>query len=210
MAGLRRIADEHGPEAVGIYTGRGNFEYGLNEMFAPAGTAESSANAVLFPFGSPNTGGVGALCYVSYGMIAPRACFGAYMMDMQEDIDHADLILVWGENPATDSSPALLPKLRQLQQQGTRIVVIDHRRSETAQALRCEWVGVRPGTDGALALGMIHVLFAEDLYDHDFAHNWTYGLDALRAYVQDFPPERVEAITWVPAERVRELARAMA
>lgn len=210
MAGLRRIADEHGPEAVGIYTGRSNFEYGLNEMFAPAGTAESSANAVLFPFGSPNTGDVGALCYVSYGMIAPRACFGAYMMDMQEDIDHADLILVWGENPATDSSPALLPKLRQLQQQGTRIVVIDHRRSETAQALRCEWVGVRPGTDGALALGMIHVLFAEDLYDHDFAHNWTYGLDALRAYVQDFPPERVEAITWVPAKRVRKLARAMA
>ncbi len=50
---LRRIAGEYGPEAVGIYTGRGNFEYGLNEMFAPAGTAESSANAVLFPFGSP-------------------------------------------------------------------------------------------------------------------------------------------------------------
>lgn len=210
VAGLRRIADEYGPEAVGMYTGRGNFEYGLNEMFAPAGTAESSANAVLFPFGSPNTSGVGALCYVSYGMIAPRACFGAYMMDMQEDIDHADLILVWGENPATDSSPALLPKLRQLQQQGTRIVVIDHRRSETAQALRCEWVGVRPGTDGALALGMIHVLFAEDLYDHDFAHNWTHGLDELRAYVQQFTPERVEAITWVPAEKVRELAHAMA
>ena len=74
VANLRRIAAEHGPEAVGIYTGRGNFEYGLNEMFAPAGTAESSANAVLFPFGSPNTSGVGALCYVSYGMIAPRAC----------------------------------------------------------------------------------------------------------------------------------------
>lgn len=210
VEGLQRIKDQEGPEAVGIYTGRGNFEYGLNEMFAPAGTAESSANAVLFPFGSPNTSGVGALCYVSYGMIAPRACFGAYMMEMEEEIDHADLILIWGENPATDSSPALLSRLRQLQQHGTRIVVIDHRRSETARALRCEWVGVRPGTDGALALGMLHVLFAENRYDQDFAHNWTHGLDALRSYVDQFTPTRVEDITWIPAEKVRELARAMA
>lgn len=208
--GLQRIAANHGPEAAGIYTGRGNFEYGLNEMFAPAGTAESSANAVLFPFGSPNTSGVGALCYVSYGMIAPRACFGAYMLEMEEDIDQASLILVWGENPATDSSPALLPKLRQLQQRGTRILVIDHRRSETVQALRCEWLGIRPGTDGALALGIIHVLFEEERYDREFAGRWIHGLAELRAYTQAFTPERVETITWVPAERVRELARAIA
>lgn len=210
VAKLRQVAAAHGPEAVGIYTGRGNFEYGLNEMFAPAGTAESSANAVLFPFGSPNTSGVGALCYVSYGMIAPRACFGDYMMNMTEDIDNADLILVWGENPATDSSPINLGRLRQAQQRGARIIVIDHRRSETAQALRCEWFGVRPGTDGALALGAIHVLLAEDLYDHDFAYNWSHGFAELKEYVQAFTPERVAQITGVPAEQVRELARAMA
>ncbi len=210
VANLRRIAAEHGPEAVAMYTGRGNFEYGLNEMFAPAGTAESSANAVLFPFGSPNSSGVGALCYVSYGMIAPRACFGAYMMDMSESIDQAELILVWGANPATDSSPALLARLRHAQQRGARIVVIDHRRSETAHALRAQWVGVRPGSDGALALGMIHVLLNEDLYDHDFAEHWTHGLGELRAYVADFTPERAAAITWVAAETVRELARAIA
>ena len=207
---LRRVATEHGPEAVGIYTGRGNFEYGLNEMFAPAGTAESSANAVLFPFGSPNTTGVGALCYVSYGMIAPRACFGDYMMNMVEEMDDADLILVWGENPATDSSPLNLGRLRQAQQRGARVIVIDHRRSETAQALRCEWFGVRPGTDGTLALGAIHVLITEDLYDHDFVHNWTHGFAELKEYVQQFTPERVAHITGVPAEQVRELARAMA
>ena len=207
---LRRIAAEYGSEAVGIYTGRGNFEYGLNEMFAPAGTAESSANAVLFPFGSPNTTGVGALCYVSYGMIAPRACFGEYMMNMEEEMDAADLILVWGENPATDSSPLNLGRLRQAQQRGARVIVIDHRRSETAQALRCEWFGVRPGTDGALALGALHVLITENLYDHDFVNNWTHGFAELKEYVQQFTPERVALITGVPAEQVRELARAMA
>lgn len=207
---LQEIAAESGPEAVAIYTGRGNFEYGLNEMFAPAGTVESSANAVLFPFGSPNTTGVGALCYVSYGMIAPRSCFGATMLEMQEDIEHADLILVWGENPATDSSPINLARLKRAQQRGARVIVIDHRRSETAQALRAEWIGVRPGSDGALALGALHVLLAEDLYDQEFVAYWAHGFEELRDYVADFTPERVERITGVRAETVRELARAMA
>jgi anaerobic selenocysteine-containing dehydrogenase len=207
---LRHIAKQYGPEAVCIYTGRGNFEFGLNEAFAPSGTVESSANAVLFPFGSPNTTGVGSLCYASYGMIASRACFGDYMRNMREDIDHADLILVWGENPATDSPPINLRRIRRAQQRGARVIVIDHRRSETAQATHAEWIGVRPGTDGALALGALHVLIQENLYDHAFVEQWTHGFEALRSYVQNFSPEQVEQITWVPAGRIRELARAIA
>ena len=68
---LQDIADKYGPEATATYTGRGNFEFGLNEAFAPSRTVKSSANSILFPFGSPNASGVGSLCYVSYGMIAP-------------------------------------------------------------------------------------------------------------------------------------------
>jgi anaerobic selenocysteine-containing dehydrogenase len=207
---LQQIAREYGPEAVCIYTGRGNFEFGLNEMFAPNGTAESSANAVLFPFGSPNTTGVGSLCYASYGMLASRACFGDYIRNVYEDLDQADLILVWGENPATDSPPINLRRIRLAQKRGARVIVIDHRRSETARALHTEWIGVRPGTDGALALGVIHVLLKHDLYDHHFVEQWTHGFEALRAYVRDFSPERVEQITWVSVERIRDLAEAMA
>ncbi len=206
---LRRIAADHGPEALCMYTGRGNFEFGLNEMFAPAGTVESSANAVLFPLGSPNTTGVGALCYVSYGMIAPRACFGEYMRDVTEDLEHADLIFVWGENPATDSPPLNLRRLKRAQARGARVVVIDHRRSETAKALRAEWVGVRPGTDGALALGLLNVLIQEDLYDREFVTHWTHGFPELRDYAAPFTPERVAAITGVAAATVVELARAI-
>lgn len=179
-------------------------------MFAPAGPSESSANAVLFPFGSPNSTGVGSLCFVSYGMIAPQSCFGTHMRHMYEDLDHADLILVWGENPVTDSSPINLKRLRQAQKRGARLIVIDHRRSETVHATKAEWIGIRPGTDGALALGAIHVLIAEDLYDHEFVENWTHGFAELRDYVRQFTPERVQEITWVPAHKVRELARAMA
>ena len=207
---LQAIAAVHGPEALAVYTGRGNFEFGLGEMFAPDGPAESSANAVLFPFGSPNATGVGSLCFVSYGMIAPHSCFGEVYRNLAEDIDHADLALVWGANPATASPPENLVRLKQLQARGGRVVVIDPRRSETARALRAEWVGIRPGTDGALALGMLHVLIAEGLYDRAFVRRFTHGFDELAAYAAAFTPERVEAITGVPAGTVRELAHAVA
>jgi len=209
VARLQAIAAEHGPEALAVYTGRGNFELGLDEAFAPAGPAESSANAVLFPFGSPNTAGVGSLCFVSYGMIAPHACFGQEYRDLTEDLDHADLVLVWGANPATASPPENLVRLKQVQARGGRVVVIDPRRSETARALRAEWVGIRPGTDGALALGMLHVLIAERCYDHDFVERFTHGFDELAVYVERFAPDRVEAITGVPAATLRELAHAV-
>jgi anaerobic selenocysteine-containing dehydrogenase len=207
--GLHRIAKQYGPQATAIYTGRGNFEYGLNENFAPIGTVESSANSVLFPFGSPNTSGVGSLCYISYGLIATRACFGDYMRNMSEDLDNADLILVWGDNPVTDSPPTNLMRIKQAQKKGARVVVIDHRRSETVYATRAEWIGIRPGTDGALALGMIHVLIEADLLDHSFVENWVHGFEDLKDYVRQFDPQRVEQITSVPAEKVRDLARAI-
>ncbi|MFQ5676662.1 MAG: molybdopterin-dependent oxidoreductase, partial [bacterium] len=73
---LNRIKEESGPEAVAIYTGRGAFELSLCDMFQPKGVAVSSASNVLFPFGSPNTMGVGALCYVSFAMIAPHVTMG--------------------------------------------------------------------------------------------------------------------------------------
>ncbi|MHA1599689.1 MAG: molybdopterin-containing oxidoreductase family protein [Alphaproteobacteria bacterium] len=210
IGALRRITKQHGPEAVCIYTGRGNFEFGLNESFAPKGTSESSANAVLFPFGSPNTTGVGSLCYAAHGMIAPHACFGDHLRGLYDDIDNADVILVWGANPATDSPPINLRRIKRAQKDGARVIVIDHRRSETARATRAEWIGVRPGTDGALALGALHVLVEEDLYDRQFVERWTHGFAELREYLRDFSPECVARITQVPAETIRDLARTVA
>jgi len=103
---LERIKSESGPEAVSIYTGRGAFELSLCDIFQPKGVAVSSASNVLFPFGSPNTMGVGALCYVSFAMIAPHVTFGRMLVNMYTDMENAELLLVWGANPATDSPPA--------------------------------------------------------------------------------------------------------
>ncbi|NUQ37832.1 MAG: molybdopterin-dependent oxidoreductase [Caldilineales bacterium] len=206
---LRQIADRDGPQALCTYTGRGNFERALCDIFAPAGPPESSASSLLFPLGSPNTTGVGAICYVAHAMIAPQATFGAYGKEMTLDLDQAEVIVVWGANPAGVAPTTLRPLVR-ARKRGARILVIDHRRSQTAKATAAEWIGIRPGTDGALALGLIHVLIAEGLYDQDFAAHWTLGFAELQAYVQAFSPEQVERITQVPAQTIRELARTLA
>jgi cysteine desulfurase NifS len=207
---LHAIKAESGPEAVAIYTGRGAFELSLCDFYQPEGVAVSSASNVLFPFGSPNTMGVGALCYVSFAMMAPHVTMGRMLIDMFVDLEHADTIVVWGANPATDSPPLDMHRLEAAARRGARIVVIDPRRTETVRRTGADWVPIRPGTDGALALGLIQVLLDEELHDEEFADRWTHGFDELATYAQHFTPDLVETITGVPATTVRDLARRVA
>jgi cysteine desulfurase NifS len=207
---LNKIKSESGPEAVGIYTGRGAQELSLCDMFQPAGVTVSSASNVLFPFGSPNTSGVGALCYVSLHVIAPQVTMGRSGVDMFSDVENAEMIVVWGTNPATDSPPVDMQRLEAAAGRGADIVVIDPRRTETAIRTGSQWIPIRPGTDGALALSLIEVLIEEDLYDEDFAENWCHGFTELKTYTQHFRPEVVETITGIPADNIRDLARRIA
>jgi cysteine desulfurase NifS len=207
---LGSIKTEHGPEATAIYTGRGSFELALCDVFQPAGVAISSASSVLFPFGSPNTLGVGALCYVSFAMIAPHVTFGEYYHTMDHDIENAELIVIWGANPATDSPPLAHEQIKRAVLRGAEVICVDPQRNHTAREVGAEWIPVRPGTDGALALGMINALIEEELFDEDFVKNWTVGFEELATYVQHFRPEVVEEITGVPAQTVVDLARRIA
>ncbi len=177
--GLNTIKEKVGPEAVCMYTGRGNFEFGVQEAFPPAGTTESSASSVLFPWGSPNTTGVGALCFVAYGMIAPQACYGAYYRHVMDDLANADLILIWGANPETDSPPGKMKYIHKAVKYGVRVISIDHRRSETVKAAKTEWIGIRPGPDGDLAHGIMREMINRGLYDQDFVTKWTHGFSEL-------------------------------
>ncbi|MFQ5876333.1 MAG: aminotransferase class V-fold PLP-dependent enzyme [Acidobacteriota bacterium] len=204
---LNAIKRESGPEAVAIYTGRGAFELSLCDMFQPKGTVVSSASSVLFPFGSPNTMGVGALCYVSFALIAPHVTMGRTLTNMFTDLENAEMIVVWGANPATDSPPLDMHRLEAASKRGAEIVVIDPRRTETATRTGGRWIPVRPGTDGALALSMIGVMIDEDIHDENFAATWCHGFDDLKRYVQHFRPEVAESITGVPAGTIRDLAR---
>ena len=206
VANLNRIKEESGAEAVAIYTGRGAQELSLCDMFQPKGVTVSSASNVLFPFGSPNTMGVGALCYVSLHMIAPLVTMGRMQTNMFNDIENAEMVVVWGTNPATDSPPIDMLRLEGAAKRGADIVVIDPRRTEAAIRTNAQWLPIQPGTDGALALSMIEVLIEDDLYSQDFADNWCHGFEELANYVQHFRPEAVEAITGIPAEMIRDLA----
>jgi anaerobic selenocysteine-containing dehydrogenase len=207
---FKQIKSESGPEATAIYTGRGGFELSLCDIYQPKDVAISSASSVLFPFGSPNTLGVGALCYVSFAMIAPHVTFGEYYFTMESDLEQAELVVIWGANPATDSPPTTHHKIIAAAERGAEVVAIDPRRNDTAKLVDARWLPVRPGTDGALALGMMQVLIEEELYDEDFVRQWTVGFEELARYTQHFRPEVVSGITGIPAEEIRRLARKLA
>ncbi len=207
---LNSIKALHGAEAAAIYTGVGSFELSMCDVFQPKNVAISSANSVLFPFGSPNTMGVGALCYVAYGMIAPHLTMGRMFMNMYSDIENSELIVVWGTNPATDLPPIDMQRILNACQRGAEVIVIDPRRTATAKLTGGQWIPIRPGTDGALALGLIHVLINEELYDETFVRDWTKGFGELSSYVQHYRPEVVKHITGIPARHIIALARKLA
>jgi cysteine desulfurase NifS len=207
---LKNIREESGPEAMAIYTGSGSFELSFCDVYQPRDVAVSSASSVLFPYGSPNTMGVGALCYVSFAMIAPHVTMGRMHINTYSDYENASLIVVWGTNPTTDLPPLTLKKILLARERGAAVVVIDPRRTKTVELCDAEWIPIRPGTDGALALGMCNVLISEEIYDEKFVHKWTHGFSEFSNLVQYYRPEVVEKITGVPGDILISLARRIA
>jgi len=114
--------------------------------------------------------------------------------------------ILWGRNAwASDQNLSWLTYLP-AKKAGMKLVVVDPRLSESAQEADI-WVQLRPGTDGALALGMLNVIINEGLYDKEFVDKWCLGFDELKALVQKYPPDKVESITWVPKEQIIVVAR---
>lgn len=206
---FQKIKREYGPEAVMSYFGRGSFDNNLTDFFAARGMPCDGVSGFLFPFGSPNGTGCSSVCYVSYGIFAPLSTIGARMELTYADFDRTDLVVLWGANPPTDSPPHRVKKILDAKRRGARVIAIDHMRSDSAK-MADEWVGVRSGTDGALALSMMNVIINERLYDEAFVQNWTKGFEDLRQYVQQFPPEKAETITRVPKETISAIAREIA
>jgi anaerobic selenocysteine-containing dehydrogenase len=136
---------------------------------------------------------------------AVNATLGARMAPDLRDMEHSKLIIIWGHNPAS-TSPHTMPFLRQAQKAGCYVVVIDPRRTRTARSAD-EHIQPRPASDGALALGLMHVLVAEGLHNEEWLRANTVGWDDLRERLRDYPPERVAAMTDLPAETIISLAR---
>lgn len=201
---IKKVASEYGPEAMAIYSGRGGFEESLRDLFTTGGQ-DHICNNFLFPLGSPNTFSCSSLCNNAHRVLAPIATFGASFDRLFPDFDQCEQIIVWGSNPATDSPPINLKKILEAKKRGKRVVVIDPLKTYTAEKAN-EWIGIRPGTDGALALGLAHVILSHGLWDSMFVDDWTYGFEEFREYVKGFSPKEVEKITWVKSETIEKFA----
>ena len=130
---------------------------------------------------------------------------GPLETNTKEDMGaHAALILLWGANLA--SQPNTGPHLKVARRRGARVITIDVRHTDAA-AQSDEVLLIRPGTDAALALAMMHVIVGEGLYCRDFVARHTVGFDALATHVAAHPPEWAASITGISAERIAALAR---
>jgi anaerobic selenocysteine-containing dehydrogenase len=137
--------------------------------------------------------------------MAVEATLGARWSQPYQEIVHSKLVIVWGHNPVS-TAPHFMPFLREAQHQGCKVVVIDPRRTRTAQS--ADWhLAPLPGTDGALAMGLAHLLVAEGQHDESWLESHTIGWPSLRRRLPEFPPERVAALTGLPQQDLVRLAR---
>jgi thiosulfate reductase/polysulfide reductase chain A len=158
-------------------------------------------------FGTPNYSNHSNLCDV-----ARKASFQCVVGDDRPlaDFIQSRYVLLFGWNPTAAIKWMYLPRtLTEAIERGARLVVVDPYLSDTA-AKGHEWVALRPGTDGALALALGHVIVRDRLYDQEFVHKWTAGFDEYAAYVKDKTPAWAAKITSVKAKTIERLARELA
>lgn len=123
------------------------------------------------------------------------------------DFEHADVIIVWTANPVYASTPmGTIRRILDAKERGAKLVVIKPEMQPDA-AKADMWVPIRPGTNAALALGMLHIIINEHIYDVEFVAKWCYGFDRLVPHIQKYTPELTATITGLPVEQIKELAR---
>ena len=162
---------------------------------------------LAFAFGSPNFGTESSNCFRSVNL-AGLLTFGTLVMGGPPSKETKNCF-IWGVNPAY-SAPFSMKGLLKSKQAWVNFVHIDPRATPTVKALGGMHLTIRPGTDGALALGMIQTIISEKLYDKDFVTKWVHGFEQLKGYVSQFTPERVSTIAGIPAEQIRAAARSFA
>jgi len=194
-----RIKSESGSQFVAIAQGTGRPYSDFTVRFANA-------------FGTPNFVAPAHVCY------APRVFASGITLGQLPVTDvygfggeSPACVVIWGcnltESGAADGMCARL--IEHALRTAKEIIVIDPRRTRSAKKAT-QWLPVRPGTDGALAMAMIHTIIAEDLIDTEFIHNFTVGYEQLVEHVRPFTPEWAASITGLTADAIRRAARTYA
>lgn len=190
---FRQISDQFGPEAILPYSYAGtiatlNYASMDRRFFHRLGASQLDRTICS------NAGGE-ALVTV----------FGRKVGTDPELFPRAKYIIAWGAN-IHGNNVHLWPFIEEARRNGAKLVVIDPYKTRTAQC--ADWyLPINPGTDAALALGMMHVIIAEKLYDAEYVRKYVHGFEELVARVRDYPPHRVAEWTGIAAEDVLKLAR---
>ena len=203
-ARLRQIRAEHGPSAIGVYAGNPSVHNSGTFMAAPG---------FIKALGTRNLFSASSVDQFPHHFAAWQL-FGHPLLMPVPDIDRTDYWLIIGGNPIASNgsimtAPDVANRLRAIQQRGGKVIVIDPRRTETANRAD-EHHFIRPGTDVYLLLAMVQTLFAEDLVRPGRLAQFTDGFETLREAVAEFTPDAAAPLTGIPAETIRQLTRAFA
>ncbi len=203
-AGIRRVQAEHGDQAMGIYLGNPN-AHNLGPLLL--GSLLIKALRTTNRFSATSVDQLPHQ-FVQYQL------YGHQLLFPIPDIERTDLLVVFGANPLQSngslmSAGGFKDRLREMRARGGRMVVVDPRRTKTAEAAD-QYLPIRPNHDTAILLALLHVVFDEDLVAPGRLASHLDGLGEVAALVAEWTPERVAArCGWTP-DQVRELARDIA
>ncbi len=189
---LKSVAAEFGPEAImpfsyGGTLGKLGYASMGHRFFYRLGASQLHRN----------------IC-AEAGAAGVKSVYGVNVGTEPEQFRHSKYIIAWAAN-IHGNNVHLWPFIEEARRNGAKLVVIDPYRTRTAAC--ADWhMPINPGTDVALALGMMHVIINSNLHDADYVTRYTLGFDELRAKVQEYPPEKVAQSTGISAEDIRKLA----
>jgi anaerobic selenocysteine-containing dehydrogenase len=197
---IHQIQEEHGRDAVGVYLGNPNAHNFGTLVFGPP---------FLRALGSKNRFSATS-CDQLPLMMASYLMFGHQLLFPVPDVDRTDFMMLLGANPLASNGsimagPGIKKRLQGISKRGGKVVVVDPRRSETARVAD-EHVFIRPGTDALFLLGLLHEICAAGI-DLGRLEGSIKNAEQIPEIAKRYPPSQTEAVTGVPADTVKRLAR---
>ena len=188
---LKKVVSEYGPEGMAVSTSGWNTQ-----------TTQAADRRFMNLLGAPNWISGVSLCAGNTAAIN-RLTYGWFPMG---DFQNTNCIVLFGHNPKKHSWTPIYNMIEAARARGAKVIVLDPRVSEQAEVADVH-LRLRSGTDAAMCLGWLKVIFDEGLYDKKFVAKWCTGFDELKARVDEYPLERVSAITGVDQALIAEAAR---
>lgn len=186
---MRGIVGKHGPEAIATTSGTGRTHDEMRQRFFNL-------------LGSPNHTGAGQICYGPFCVMS-NILFGWRVFPVVRP--NTKCVLLWGGGGPRYWDVFWKAAQNARKEDRAKIIVIDPRGIDSTRHADL-WLQIRPGTDTALALGMIHHIIKQELFDEEFVKRWCHGFGELSERAAQYPLNRVSDITWIPEDQIRQAA----